>query len=77
DAPARPQSHIKYTTDSYPSIKRDSRFKACTADDVAHFRSILDSDAAVLDGVTNETGEEDFAGFNTDWMKKYRGKTRL
>ncbi|KAK0918430.1 D-lactate ferricytochrome c oxidoreductase [Friedmanniomyces endolithicus] len=77
DAPDRPQSKIKYTSDSYPDLKRDSRFKKVSKEDVEHFKKILGSEAAILDGVTNETGEEDFEQYNSDWMRKYRGQCRL
>jgi len=77
DAPDRPQSKIKYTSDSYPDLKRDSRFKKVSKEDVEHFKKILGSEAAILDGVTNETGGEDFEQYNSDWMRKYRGQCRL
>lgn len=73
----RPQSGISYTSQSYPKLQRDSRFKEVIAADVKYFKEVIGSDNAVLDGVTQETGEEDFAAYNTDWMKKYRGQTRL
>ncbi|KAK5107926.1 hypothetical protein LTR62_000531 [Meristemomyces frigidus] len=77
EAPDRPQSKIKYTSDSYPNLKRDSRFKEVSADDVKFFQGLLGEGSAVLDGVTQNTGEEDFEAYNSDWMKKYRGQCRL
>ncbi|KAK3679668.1 D-lactate ferricytochrome c oxidoreductase [Recurvomyces mirabilis] len=77
EQPDRPQSKIKYTSESYPNLKRDSRFKEVTADDVKFFRGLLGEGSAVLDGVTQKTGEEDFEAYNADWMRKYRGQCRL
>lgn len=67
---------IKYTTDSYPEIKRDTRFAEITADHVQHFRDILGKESAVIDGVTKDASD-DLQEFNGDWMRKYRGHTRL
>src|ERR1700743_2296025 len=40
--PARSESkQIKYTSESYPQLQRDARFKELNADDVKHFREIL------------------------------------
>lgn len=67
---------IKYTTDSYPQIKRDSRFKEINADDVKFFKEVLGADNALIDGVTQDA-TSDLEGYNADWMRKYRGKTKL
>lgn len=67
----------KFTTDSYPDIKRDPRFSQLTEDHVQHFKSLLGSNAAILDAVTNEAVKDDLEPFNCDWMKKYRGHCRL
>ncbi|TKA29535.1 hypothetical protein B0A50_03548 [Salinomyces thailandicus] len=74
--PDRPQSKITYTADSYPNLKRDSRFKEVTADDVAFFREVLGSDNAIIDGVTKDASD-DLEAFNSDWMKKYRGQCKV
>lgn len=68
---------VKFTTDSYPDIKRDSRFSQVTEEHVRHFKELLGSDAAVLDAVTNEAAVDDMEPFNCDWMRKYRGHCRL
>ena len=41
-----------------------------------HFRNILDADAAIIDGVTEEAAS-DLEPFNTDWMRKYKGQSKL
>lgn len=76
DQPDRPQHNIKYTSDSYPALKRNSRFKELTGDDVKFFKDLLGSESAMIDGVTKDASE-DLEAFNADWMRKYRGQTRL
>ncbi|KAL5612975.1 hypothetical protein BROUX41_003947 [Berkeleyomyces rouxiae] len=66
---------ISLTAAKYPEIKRGN-FGALTVEHVAHFKNILGSESAVIDGVTTDaTG--DIAPFNEDWMRKYRGQGRL
>lgn len=67
---------VKFTTDSYPSIKRDPKFAEITSDHVQFFKSTLGDDAAVIDGVTSDASG-DIEPFNSDWMRKYRGHARL
>jgi FAD/FMN-containing dehydrogenase len=74
--PDRSQKDIKFTSDSYPNLKRDSRFKELNAEDVKFFTDLLGSGSAVIDGV-NKDAFDDLEGFNADWMKKYRGQARL
>jgi len=75
-APDRSQHRIKPTAESYPNIKRDSRFKEVSAEDVKFFKDVLGSDNAIIDGV-NQDAFDDLEGFNADWMKKYRGQTKV
>ena len=42
-----------------------------------HFKGILGEDAAIIDGLTDESAVEDLEPFNADWMRKYRGHTKL
>ncbi|KAI0399921.1 hypothetical protein F4802DRAFT_587233 [Xylaria palmicola] len=67
----------RYTTDSYPDIKRDPRFAQLTAEHVAFFRDLLGKDSALVDGVTADVGPDDMEPYNGDWMRKYRGHCRL
>ncbi|KAI1918446.1 D-lactate ferricytochrome c oxidoreductase [Ophidiomyces ophidiicola] len=67
---------MKFTTDNYPQLKRNSSFSEVTAEHVRHFKSILGAQSAVIDGVS-EDAADDIEPFNRDWMKKYRGHTRL
>lgn len=70
------QKDITYTSDSYPNIKRDERFKEINAEDVKFFREVLGADNALIDGV-NQDAFDELEAYNADWMRKYRGHTRL
>ncbi|KAE8446185.1 hypothetical protein EG329_012410 [Mollisiaceae sp. DMI_Dod_QoI] len=67
---------VKFTSETYPELKRDSRFAEITADHVKHFKELLGKDAAIIDGVTKDA-TDDIEPFNGDWMRKYRGHTKL
>ncbi|KAH8674084.1 hypothetical protein BX600DRAFT_480183 [Xylariales sp. PMI_506] len=67
----------KFTTDSYPEIKRDPRFAQITPEHVAWFKDVLGKDSAVIDGVTAEVSADDMEPYNGDWMRKYRGHCKL
>lgn len=73
---SEPQHRVTYTTDSYPSLKRDPKFSEITPDHVSFFKSALGDASAVIDGVTSDASD-DLEAFNSDWMHKYRGHTRL
>ena len=73
---ADPSKNIKLTTHAYPDLKRNPQFAAITADDVKFFKSTLGAESAVIDGVTSDAAD-DIEPFNSDWMRKYRGQTRL
>ncbi|KAI1268543.1 hypothetical protein F5Y18DRAFT_415254 [Xylariaceae sp. FL1019] len=67
----------KFTTDTYPEIKRDPRFAQLTSEHVSYFRDLLGKDSAIIDGVTAEVSAEDMEPYNGDWMRKYRGHCKL
>ncbi|KAI0145834.1 D-lactate dehydrogenase 2 mitochondrial precursor [Hypoxylon sp. NC0597] len=67
----------KFTTDSYPEIKRDDRFTQLTNEHVDYFKSILGKESAVIDGVTAEVAEDELEPFNLDWMRKFKGHCKL
>jgi FAD/FMN-containing dehydrogenase len=67
---------IKYTSETYPEIKRDSRFSKITEEHVNYFKGILGTESAIIDGVTKDS-TDDIEPFNGDWMRKYRGHTKL
>ncbi len=76
DAIASHPKQVKYTTESYPNLKRDPKYSDISSEHVQFFKSTLGGDAAVIDGVTRDAGD-DLEGYNSDWMRKYRGHTRL
>jgi FAD/FMN-containing dehydrogenase len=61
----------------YPDLQRNPAFSTVTPDDIATFRTILDSDSAVIECVTSPAAAGDLAGYNTDWMGKYRGASSV
>lgn len=62
----------KLTAESYPNVTRSSSFKELSPEDMKFFRSVL-SEQEIL----SSTNEEDLAFFNEDWMRKYRGQSKL
>lgn len=67
---------IKFTSETYPEIKRDSKFSQITDDHVKYFKELLGKESAIIDGVTKDA-TDDIEPFNGDWMRKYRGHTKL
>ncbi|GFF40047.1 putative D-lactate dehydrogenase C713.03, mitochondrial [Aspergillus udagawae] len=67
---------IKYTTNAYPELKRNPNFAEITEQDVTYFKELLGAQSAVIDGVTTDA-TDDIEPFNADWMRKYRGHTKL
>jgi FAD/FMN-containing dehydrogenase len=72
-----PAAQSKFTSESYPDIKRDSRFAQLTEENVAYFRELLGGESAIIDGVTRSDTADDIEPFNSDWMRKYRGHCKL
>lgn len=66
----------RLTAETYPELRRDARFARLAAADVAFFKELLGSEAAVIDGVGADA-VADIAPFNEDWMHKYRGQCQL
>ncbi|EGS17644.1 D-lactate dehydrogenase [cytochrome]-like protein [Thermochaetoides thermophila DSM 1495] len=75
-APAAAVVGGKFTSETYPDLKRDSRFAQITPEHVAYFKDLL-GEAAVIDGVTRNDTADDIEPFNMDWMRKYRGHCQL
>ncbi len=67
---------IKFTSETYPEIKRDSKFAELSPDHVKFFKDLLGKESAIIDGVTKDA-TDDIEPFNGDWMRKYRGHTKL
>lgn len=71
-----PAKEVALTSSAYPNVKRNPEFAEVTADDVRFFQDRLGAESAVIDGVTSEAAD-DIQPFNGDWMRKYRGQTKL
>ena len=67
---------IRFTSETYPEIKRNSKFTQISEEHVKFFRDLLGAESAVIDGVTKDA-TDDIEPFNGDWMRKYRGHTKL
>ena len=67
---------VQLTANAYPNIKRNPSFAQVTPEHVRSFKDLLGAESAVIDGVTADA-TDDLEPFNTDWMRKYSGQTRL
>lgn len=67
---------IKFTSESYPELQRNSKFSKLNPDHVKYFKELLGSESAVIDGLSKDAAE-DIEPFNADWMRKYRGHAKL
>ncbi|PKY22829.1 FAD-binding domain-containing protein [Rhizophagus irregularis] len=66
-----PTKKVEFTADKYTYLHRNPNFKELTQDDIKFFASILPANGLIIDN------EEELMPYNVDWMKKYRGKSRL
>ncbi|RKF75888.1 putative D-lactate dehydrogenase, mitochondrial [Golovinomyces cichoracearum] len=64
------------TSETYPDIQRYSKFAKVTPEHVEFFQSLLGKETAVIDGVSKDA-YSDLESFNEDWMRKYKGQTKL
>lgn len=62
----------RLTSEIYPSVKRNPNYKELCTDDFKYFRSIL-SEHEILEA----SDIEDLAFYNEDWMRKYRGQSKI
>ncbi|KAJ3315377.1 hypothetical protein HDU76_002215 [Blyttiomyces sp. JEL0837] len=63
-------SSFPLTSERYPDLKRSPQFAKATPNDIAHFQSILGPSGVLTDA-------DETAGFNEDWMRKYRGASTI
>lgn len=61
---------------SYPQLQRDSKFTKISEEHVKFFQDLLGSESSVIDGVSKDASE-DIEAYNSDWMRKFRGHTKL
>lgn len=71
-----PGHDVRYTTDIMPNLKRDARFSELKQEHIDFFKQTLADEAGVIDGFTQDASD-DLEPFNRDWMKKYRGRTKV
>ena len=76
EKPTSSPKTIAFTSETYPEIKRNSKFAEISEDHVKYFKELLQKESAVIDGVTKDA-TDDIEPFNGDWMRKYRGHTKL
>ena len=76
EPPTSRSKTITFTSETYPEIKRNSKFAEISSDHVKYFKELLGKESAVIDGVTQDA-TDDLEPFNGDWMRKYRGHTKL
>lgn len=62
----------RLTSEAYPYVKRDVSYKKLTEEDISFFKSIL-SDNEIL--MASEA--DDLAFYNEDWMRKYKGQSKI
>lgn len=63
---------VPFTADTYSEkVQRDPRYKQLEEGDVAFFRSVLSDENYVI------TNELDLDFYNEDWMRKYKGQSKL
>jgi FAD/FMN-containing dehydrogenase len=71
-----PSKIIKFTSETYPELKRDPKYAQISEADVKFFKGLLGSESAIIDGVTRDA-TDDIEPFNADWMRKYKGHAKL
>lgn len=71
----RGQKVTPFTTETYPELKRNSKYARLNKDDARHFADVL-GPSGVIDGL-REDRADDLEAFNVDWMGKYRGRGQL
>jgi len=61
---------VPLTAETYPNIKRDERYSSLESKDLEFFKSILPEASIIQDA-------DDLLFYNEDWMRKYRGQSKL
>ena len=63
----------RLTSETYSYVKRDSKYKQLTPADVEAFKTIIGSKGSII---TDEV-PSDLDFYNEDWMRKYKGQSKL
>ncbi|CAM9019626.1 unnamed protein product [Wickerhamomyces anomalus] len=61
---------VPLTSETYPNVHRDQRYKKLSSQDLEFFKSILPESSIIQDS-------DDLLFYNEDWMRKYRGQSKL
>ncbi|RHZ84809.1 hypothetical protein Glove_74g25 [Diversispora epigaea] len=64
-------AEVSFTADKYLNLKRNPNFSELTQEDITFFQSVLPSNNIIVGN------EDDLLPYNIDWMRKYRGKSKL
>lgn len=62
----------KLTSENYPSVKRNPNYKQLSSEDLNFFKSILTENE-----ILQASESEDLAFYNEDWMRKYKGQSKI
>ena len=66
--------HTRQSFGSIAHLERSATHSALTDKDLSHFESIIDNSAG---NAIISSSNDDLSSYNTDWLKKYIGKSQL
>ncbi|KAL6722136.1 D-lactate ferricytochrome c oxidoreductase [Lecanora helva] len=74
----RPPNHINQVVMAVSKVVQAPRRRSSTLRNhhARYFKNLLGTDSAVIDGVSQDASD-DLDPFNSDWMRKYKGHTKL
>jgi D-lactate dehydrogenase (cytochrome) len=61
---------VRLTAESYPNVQRDARYATLEQQDIDFFKTVLSENGLIQDA-------DDLLFYNEDWMRKYRGQSKL
>lgn len=56
---------------------RNTGFTSPTAEHIKHIRTLLSSSNSLLTSLDDSSSQDDLEAYNTDWMNKYKGQSRV
>ncbi|EPX71652.1 D-lactate dehydrogenase [Schizosaccharomyces octosporus yFS286] len=75
---SRSSEKPSFTSESYPSLKRDPRYATLSQKDIDFFKGALAKDGgSIVTDIDESSDPSELDAFNIDWTHKYRGKSRL
>lgn len=63
----------RLTSETYSYVKRDEKYKKLTEQDIEHFKTILGKKGSLI----TDDVPSDLDFYNEDWMRKYKGQSKL